>query len=306
MSRPLILALKRLLEAEQRQLGSSELTPSQRRALEEFAARTGSVRQQRQGRGRIYRVISPAIVEQHLQALAPGLRESLDPDLPRRSRNIARYRDSKSGRHQHDSSYLLLKGTPGARWQRCDGARFDLAAETASRGASVLALGPELQDDWTSDGELWLLENQEVFDRLDWLPAGTRASLVWYRGQLENNLIEWLAQRPRASRLVLFPDYDGVGLDNYLRLRRRLGSQVAFWLMPDWEQKLIRYGDNALWNRTAADFRTAVEQLEQQGEPLDPALHQLIGCMSRYGLALEQEAVFLPSSHARRSIDSGS
>jgi len=130
------------------------------------------------------------------------------------------------------------------------------------------------------------VENQALFDRTDWLPVGTQATLLYYGGQLDGRLLAWLGQRPRASRVVLFPDYDGVGLANFARLFAQLGDTCECWLMPDWQSKLARYGSQRLWQDTLREFTSAVPQLPDYLGPLTEQMRQS-------GRALEQEAVWL-------------
>ena len=53
---------------------------------------------------------------------------------------------------------------------------------------------------------LWLVENQALFDRTDWLPEGTQATLLYYGGQLDGRLLSWLGHRPRfPSQVILLP-----------------------------------------------------------------------------------------------------
>lgn len=131
------------------------------------------------------------------------------------------------------------------------------------------------------------MENQALFDRTDWLPTGTQATLLYYGGQLDGRLLAWLGQRPRASRVVLFPDYDGVGLSNFARLHAQLGEACECWLMPDWQSKPAHYGNQKLWRDTLQEFTNAVTQLPDYLSPLTEQ-------MRRSGVALEQEAVWLP------------
>lgn len=111
-------------------------------------------------------------------------------------------------------------------------------------------------------------------------------TLLYYGGQLDGRLLAWLGQRPRASRVVLFPDYDGVGLANFARLFAQLGDTCECWLMPDWQSKLARYGSQRLWQDTLREFTSAVLQLPDYLGPLTEQMRQS-------GLALEQEAVWL-------------
>ncbi len=130
------------------------------------------------------------------------------------------------------------------------------------------------------------MENQALFDRTDWLPVGTQATLLYYGGQLDGRLFAWLGQRPRASRVVLFPDYDGVGLANFARLlctawrclRMLVDARLAKQAGTLWSQRL--------WQDTFREFTSAVLQLPDYLGPLTEEMRQS-------GLALEQEAVWL-------------
>ena len=290
--RALATALARLLEGGSGRLAGSKLTTAQRRALDEFRARTGAVQQQRSGRGVIYLVTDRTVVERHLQELSPLDVTQQEHALPQRAANIARTRSSKAGPHGHETYYLLLKARGPVHWQSERGHTLDLQQATDLQGAAVLAIGGDNADDWYSASALWLVENQALFDRLDWLPGNEAASVACYGGQLRTRLLHWLQARPRAPHIHLFPDYDGVGLHNYLRIRQRLGDQVSLWMMPHWEQRLRRFGSNALWQDTARDFRAALPGLRSMAADEAPLQHLLL-LMQQLGLALEQEAVWL-------------
>jgi len=91
--------------------------------------------------------------------------------------------------------------------------------------------------------------------------------------------------------VILFPDYDGVGLLNYARLREACAVPCSFWLMPDWRSKLSKYGSNETWRNTLAEFQAAVSRLESEG--MEEGLKALCQALSHEGLALEHEAVWL-------------
>lgn len=267
---------------------ASQFTRAQREALDRFARQTGAVHCLRQGRGDVYSIGDQAVFDAHLTALSPQVEASMAGQLPLRAQHMAHARDSKARRHQHGSYYPLLKAVGDAvNWHAPEqGASLPLSALTRDFGAATLCVAPD--DDWSTEQALWLIENQAPFDRTDWLPAGTQATLLYYGGQLDGRLLSWLGQRRRASRVILFPDYDGVGLANFARLYGVLGDACECWLMPHWESKLARYGSNQLWRATLDHFNGALERL--------PAcLKELAEQMQRMGLALEQEGVWLPA-----------
>lgn len=288
MSRALADALEKLLAAGT--AAATQFTPAQRRQLDVFARHTGALRLITQGRGASYQLTDALLAQSHLQALRPLAKLALDPDLPSRANNIARTRNSKGRGHAHETSYLLLKAIgPGVTWQRGDGELFDLSGNTKIAGASAIAIAPA--DGWSTSEPIWLVENQALFDRLDWLPGGAHGSLVYYGGQLSNVLLDWMAQRERTRRIIFFPDYDGVGLLNYARLVEKSLSSIEFWLMPGWLDLLQKYGNNGVWKKTQKEFNAALTRLQTTGMP--PELGALCRALSLHGLALEHESVWL-------------
>lgn len=288
MSAALVAALERLLNRDG-DLPASALSSSQCRALEELARSTGAVQKIPSGRGNAYRASNPQLLRDHLRALRPHALQELEGDLPKRAINIGTTRDSKGRGHRHGHFYLLAKSVgEEVHWQRGSGA-FDLSASTAAAGAGAIALSAD--DDWSTDAPVWLVENQALFDRTDWFPGTGPATLVYYAGQLHGEFLRWLAVRPRTPELVIFADYDGVGLLNYARLREVSASPCQFWLIPGWRELLSRYGNQPLWQRTRPEFERAFIQLANLG--MAPELEALCRAMSGSGLALEHEVVWL-------------
>lgn len=289
MSRALIAALEKLLVDPEQAVPASQLTASQKSALDELARRTGALQAKRQGRGIVYQVRSLALLQQQLRSLSPG---NNNLEAPERAQNIAQARSSKNGTHQHDYSYVLLRAAKPALWQNALGEQFDLFESNQKYGAQALQIGGSQPANWHTSGQLWLVENQALFDDLSWLPESeTAQSVIWYAGQLPNLLIQWLAEKQRADEIILFADYDGVGFKNYARLKKAL-AETKFWLMPDVLNKLERFGNNDLWQSSFDDFTTACQELSTL-DFLTPELEKLIAQMRKLGLGLEQEAVWL-------------
>jgi len=292
MSSALRAALGKIIDSQDGQLAGSRLTAAQKNALEQFMRQTAAITHQTSGRGVIYRIKDPVTVERHWREISPSAGDELDADLPKRAANIAQSRMSKSAAHGHECYYLMLRAVGNATWYSDNGDSLDLQDVTQKFGAAVLAIDGDCEQNWHTQGELWLVENQALFDRLDWLPQDCNATVAYYSGQMRKQLIDWLALRKRAPRIWLFPDYDGVGLSNYLRIKQVLGSQVNFWLMPDWGKRLLRYGNNKLWQDTAREFNAALPGLLPMIQD-ELELCLLVEFMQRNGLALEQEAIWL-------------
>ncbi|EGR0636800.1 hypothetical protein E5T98_18150 [Vibrio vulnificus] len=293
MSQPLIAALKRLMNAHPESIAASTMTTAQKRQLDEFCRKTHSVRMTPSGRGVAYRIEDLAVVTVTLQQLSPH--QDLPLSIPPRAANIASTRSSKQGRITHDVTHVFIKTRGQPNWSDGDRVTEQLQRASEEFGVAALEIGGDKNHSLFSKHPIWLVENQELFDRLNWLPTSEPTSVIWYRGQLHNKLIDWLAAPQRSPFIYLFADYDGVGLNNYRRLKERLGERATFWLMPNWRTLLTRYGQNKLWIDTAREFesfeRNAGQWLEQENE-----LKALIQAMKRQGLALEQEVVWLNSA----------
>jgi hypothetical protein len=293
MSRSLLAALEKLRESYSGTLPASALSSAQRRSLETFAQTTKSVQMRPSGRGVVFEITQPSIVDKHWRDLSPVDVLDLDVDLPNRAKNIATNRSSKSQEHLHDVHYLLLKAGKGSvTWVDDAGHQLDLRQTTDQQGAAAFAIREN--NSWATDGVLWLVEIQALFDRLEWLPDELNTSVAYYSGNLRNSFLEWLAAKPRAKTIWFFPDYDGVGLMNYARIKACLGNKVHFWLMQEWETKLTHFGYDTLWKDTFRDFQSAQERLTKL--QIEPELLQLMQSMQIHGLALEQEAIWLETS----------
>ena len=298
MSRALTDALTKLVAANGK-LASTQLTPAQRDALASLARQTGCVSQSPQGRGSVYQVMDWSRVELELKSLRPISTENLPNNLPKRSTNLALYRDSKSQAHGHDVYYLLMKAIGSSVfWQHEDGRCLDVAEMTRTAGVGSLMISA--LDNWSSQQALLLVETQALFDNLSWLPADATGTVVYYAGNIHGVLLDWLAHKPRCSELILFPDYDGVGLANYMRLFERVGQRVQFWLMPNWQQKLQQMGSRELWIKNRPLFDSSLEKLRCLG--VDGDIWQLVDCMRSAAMALEQETVFFDNQQVNNVL----
>ena len=304
MSQVLAVALAKLLDGGDT-VAASTFTTAQRRALEELARKTGALRVKSEGRGSVYQVVHTDMLVVHLRSLRPLNIDEIDFSLPKRAANIAQTRSSKGAGHGHVLHYFLVKAiSHGVTWkaERAGSSRcLDLSTVTDIAGAGVLALADD--DSWQSEHPLWLVENQALFDRLDWLPPGATGTVGYYAGQLPAHFLRWIAAKQRTPEVILFPDYDGVGLLNYARLREVCAGPCSFWLMPDWQARLNAFGSHQVWLNTHSDFQSALTRLEAMG--WEDGVSDLCKALSSAGMALEHESVWLtaPQSSSPLAID---
>ncbi len=284
-------ALKRLMASEQ-PLNASDFTASQRKQLEQFTRETRLLEISKQGRKTTYRVLNRQSLQDYLLMQQPLADEELHPELSPRSRNIGKSRNSKKGQTGHDCWYLLMKAWDmECVWENENGL-FQPAQLTECFGVAALRINTG--QDWQCNRPLLLVENQALFDRCDWLPDDFNGCLIYYAGQLSDVLLQWLCEQKRTDKIILFPDYDGIGLGNYVRLleTRHPETTVQFYWLPDWESKLAKFGNADVWQKTRIQFENALQKLADINA-LTAEFSQLASLSQRYGKALEQEAVWL-------------
>ncbi len=284
-------ALKRLLAGDQ-PLTASAFTLNQRTHLEQFARETRLIELNKQGRSTVYRVINRQSVFNYLRQLHPLDDVSLPTDIPSRSRNIGTDRNSKTGQTGHDCWYLLMKAWDSdVVWQNDHDAMHP--AELTER-FGVAALRLRSGQTWQCNRLLLLVENQALFNQCDWLPQGFNGCLAYYAGQLSDVLLQWLSEQKRTNEVILFPDYDGIGLTNYARLTNSLhpDSTLHFYWLPDWENKLATFGNAEIWLKTRVQFENAFEKLSAMNA-LNDDLIKLGHLSQHHGKALEQESIWL-------------
>ena len=284
-------ALRRLLDSGE-PLTASAFTPHQRKRLEQFARDTRQIDIGKQGHGTLYRIVNREALAAYLQQLQPLAEDELPDVIPVRGKNIGKHRDSKKGKSGHESCYLLIKAwDKQVVWQQT-GKTLNPADLTESFGVAALQIGTDA--DWNSNRPLLLVDNQALFDCCNWLPEGFNGSLAYYAGQLPDVLLQWLAADKRADEVTLFPDYDGTGLANYVRLFGALhpATNLHFYWLPDWQDKIARFGSRDVWLKTRSQFEAAIAKLDAM-QALTDDFKQLAALSQRHGKALEQEAVWL-------------
>jgi hypothetical protein len=280
-----------LLQTEQT-VTRSRFTKNQQQYLNNLIKQTGIISLTKQGNGFVYQVINISGLQSHLTHLQPLAESELSLDLPQRSRNIGLYKNSKQRNAEHEFCYLLLKAVGDNIYWFNDEYKINISEQTHRQGVSSLMV--QLSDDWQSQTPLFLVENQNLFDRLDWLPVNFKGSVIYYGGNMKKRLLKWLSYKIRASELILFADYDGVGFSNFLSLYQAVKNQQScqFYLMPDWQDKLTLFGDSKIWQDNLAIFNNTIHSLDKMNA-LTNEMIDLVSTMQTLGKGLEQEAVWL-------------
>ena len=142
--------------------------------------------------------------------------------------------------------------------------------------------------DYSLCGPCALVENPAVFSGFERL--GLTAGLAIYgQGRVSNRLLDWLAGMTSPEFTLLhLPDYDPVGLNEFERLRGRLGERVSLHLPADLNQRFARHANRNLLDKP--NSRTILANLRRTSST---DILQVLALIHQHNAGLEQEALFV-------------
>jgi len=268
----------------EKEVAFSSIAQSLRKELEIWAERKGCISIQKAGKGKVFKVVDEKTLEWEITRLAP--KKDLD-NLPVRVQNLAKNSNTKAGQTTLDYSYFLCKAVG-------DGVivnGIDVSFITKSLGCFALPIWDN-SDGVKSNGSLMLVENQQLIDDLRWVASEFNGIILYYAGNLSARLRVWLTKSTFAS-VILFPDYDAVGINNYANLVETIPDAQWYWI-NDWENKLIEHGSSELRKKENQDalFENLWNRFKEKGFP-DEKMESLMIEIRRQGKMLEQEVVLL-------------
>ena len=204
--------------------------------------------------------------------------------VPARVQGLARYRDSKAVANDTPEIVCtrIWKDECLSLWDKPTVASL----LTAQHGVFSFVLGAG--SPYALHGECALVENPTVFNGFDRL--ATEAGLVIHgKGRISERLLDWMAaQRDPNFCLVHFPDYDPVGLDEFLRLRSKLADRVRLHCPTDLPDLFARYSKPGLLANPHS--RTILERLRHSE---DPSVQLVVALIDHHSGGLEQESLLV-------------
>lgn len=197
---------------------------------------------------------------------------------------VAQFRNTKALRSNLPEMVCLRSTRDGVLLR--DGVPVETTRATREHGAFAFTLIDPTP--YTLCGDCALIENLAVFHSFERL--GLAAGLaIWTGGISSTRFIDWLAANVNHGLRVLhLPDYDPVGLTEFLRHHERLGEAVTLFL-PDDLPALFRRHSNPLLlgdpknQRMLMKLRTARH----------PSVRQVVTLIEENNGGLEHEAIFI-------------
>lgn len=196
-----------------------------------------------------------------------------------RSESVARFRNAKRGAN-FIGEPVLIRGFSDAPLVSPQG-DLDVCALTKLCGTAVFVISDERH--WVyKGGRVALVENLEPFLRFEDRFKDFDAA-IYCAGRMSVRLLGWLASQ--TFEVVHFGDYDPVGLQEYLRLKKTSGSRANLYV-PENLRELVRlYGKPDLLR----DSTAVLSGLRQQQ---DEMVKVVLQCLEDFGSGLEQEILW--------------
>ena len=242
----------------------------------------GVVVEERSGAGRRLVVKDAAAFEEFRRRRFPD--HLGGKDAGNRAAGVARFRDSKS--FPSDTPEIISVRAWREEALRQEGQSAAAARATTEHGVFSFLLEPDCSH--TLHGPCALVENPAVFTRFEQLLP--EVDLVIYgQGRASNRLVDWLAkQTSQDFTLLHLPDYDPVGLDEFARLRARLGSRTSLHFPTGLAERFARFGNRSLLDKPNSQALLAKLRRSELDE-----VRRVVALINRHNAGLEQEALLL-------------
>ena len=245
---------------------------------------SGVVAEERSGAGRRFVVRNPEALCLFFAGRYPNA--EVFAAAPSRLIGVAQFRDSKVLANDA-AEVVCVRGWKNGTLRR-DGVAIDVVRATQEHGVFAFSLTTKCS--YSLGGSCALVENPVVFALLERLSLPIEIGILG-RGRISTRLLDWLATITSENfKLLHLPDYDPVGLNEFGRLRARLGQRVTLHLPTDLANQFARFSNRGLLE--GANSQSLLRYLRQSPEPQIRAVLQLI---DKHNAGLEQEALLLDS-----------
>jgi hypothetical protein len=280
--------LRRLIN--QQRLAGSDLSAQARKHLRPLFA-GGVLATETSGRGEVVEVRKPEQLLAWARHTFPSFEGRWQgPGEFGRAQSIARRRSSKATGSGIGAGVLHLRAMADGRGTATvNGVNFPVRELTAQHGVAACIVRADTRFEFT--GQTVLIENLECFLNAERILPDASIFLNG-AGRLSDQLIACLARSTFLPAPVLhFPDYDPVGLSDYLRLRAMLGQRVCLFTPPDIERRFTALADRRLISDKPRN-RALLEKLLPTTWPC-PESQRVFSLIKESGAGLEQESLLL-------------
>jgi len=269
---------------ERSSLPSSNVSTTDRKRLQSLFD-AGVIDEEKAGAGRRLIVRNQAALQTFVLSLYPSGLEGYKGALPSRSKAVADRRDSKKAIGRNPT-IVLVRGFNCCTFEK-NGALLPVAEWTRNAGVASLCL--DSMDGWKCNGTMGTVENLETFWHIEKIAPFVDLA-IYAEGRIGADVLEWLKSPEMIeARVVHFPDYDPVGMDEYQRIKCACQERAKLFHPGDLEKLFIRFGKAQLLSDNSA-------VLARLRKSVDNDVRTVVELMDRFGVGLEQEALLIDPS----------
>lgn len=201
-----------------------------------------------------------------------------------RIRSVAQFRRSKVLRS--NLSVLICSRSIRDGVLLKDGSPVETTRATNEHGVFSFILNDPTA--YALAGNCLLIENLAVFQLFERLEIGVPFA-IWTGGISSNRFLNWLSANVKNQLRVLhLPDYDPVGLAEFLRYYQKLSDAVSLY-MPEHLEPLFRDHTDLSILTKKKNQRTLM-RLRSAPHPI---VRRIVGLIEKYNGGLEHEALFV-------------
>ena len=197
---------------------------------------------------------------------------------------VAQFRNAKALRSNLPEIVCLRSTRDGVLLR--DGVVVETTQATKQNGLFAFTLVDH--SPFTLQGTCALIENLAVFHSFEKLGLEPMLA-IWTGGVSSTRFNNWLASCvPKGLRVLHLPDYDPVGLNEFLRHHDRLGDAVTLFLANDLPTLFRNHCNTSL----LADDKNQ-RMLMQLRKTRHPVVQRVVALIDEFNGGLEHEAIFI-------------
>lgn len=250
---------------------------------------SGVLSDEKNGAGRRIKVVNPERLKSFIHDRFPTA--TTVPNAPSRIAGVAQFRNSKS--LLSDTSEIVNLRSWSQNALTISGSHTQAADATRMHGLFSFLLDPDRP--YSLNGVCALVENPAVFTHIEHLKLGIDLA-IYYHGRVTNRLLNWLKEsHTKDCRFLHLPDYDPVGLTEYIRLRNQLGDRLQLHLPKDLAERFAKFSDASILRKT----KNLATLKHVRESPLHE-VQKVVKHIDRHNAVLEQEALFLDIEFSSR------
>jgi hypothetical protein len=242
------------------------------------------IRREKAAGGQRLVVVNPPGFERWFQQHFPDV-QNQESITSSRVLAVAQFRDTKALPSNLPEIICIRSKRDGTLLR--DGFAVETTRTTIENGVFAFALIDDSQ--FRLQGACLLIENPAMFHAFENL--GLEFPLAIYGGgRCSNRFLDWLAFNAKDGGLKILhlPDYDPLGLTEFLRLHERLGEAVSLFT-PNTLQSLFRSHSKSALLKDDKNQRMFIELRKSK----HPSIKKVVAMMDESNAGLEQEAMLI-------------